>query len=395
MDRLAIEGGRPVRAALLPYGHQMIDDDDVEAVTETLRSAWLTTGPKVEEFEKAFAASVGVSHAVAVTNGTAALHASMAALQIGPNDEVIVPALAFVACANCVVFQGGRPIFADVDPSTLLLDPAQVEAKITSRTKAIVAVDYAGLPCDYDVLRSIADHARIAVVADACHALGGAYKERLVGSLGDLNVFSMHPVKHITTGEGGMITTDNPAFAQHLRVFRNHGIASDHRQRELAGSWYYEMEELGYNYRLTDIQCALGLSQLKKLTHWIARRRQIAEMYTSAFASLQEIELPALPPERDHAWHLFVIRLQLQYLRVSRAEVFRALRAENIGVNVHYIPVPWHPFYQRLGYSKGQWPVAEAAYERIMSIPIWPGMTDEDVQDTIAAVRKVIAAYRK
>jgi len=395
MDRLAVEGGRPVRAALLPYGHQMIDDDDVQAVTETLRSGWLTTGPKVDEFEKAFAASVGVSHAVAVTNGTAALHASMAALQIGPNDEVIVPALAFVACANCVVFQGGRPVFADVDPSTLLLDPAQVEAKITSRTRAIVAMDYTGLPCDYDALRSIADRAGIAVVADACHALGGSYKGRLVGSLGDLNVFSMHPVKHITTGEGGMITTDNPAFAQHLRVFRNHGIASDHRQRELAGSWYYEMEELGYNYRLTDIQCALGLSQLKKLRPWITRRRQIAGMYAVAFASLQEIELLALPPERDHAWHLYVIRLQLQRLRVSRAEVFRALRAENIGVNLHYIPVPWHPFYQRLGYAKGQWPVAEAAYERIISLPIWPGMTDDDVQDTIAAVRKVIAAYRK
>jgi perosamine synthetase len=395
MDRLAVEGGRPVRAALLPYGRQIIDDDDVEAVTETLRSAWLTTGPKVEEFEKAFAASVGVSHAVAVTNGTAALHASMAALHIGPNDEVIVPALAFVACANCVVFQGGRPVFADVDPSTLLLDPAQVEAKITSRTKAIVAVDYTGLPCDYDALRSIADRAQIAVVADACHALGGSYKERLVGSLGDLNVFSMHPVKHITTGEGGMITTDSLAFAQHMRVFRNHGIASDHRQRELAGSWYYEMEELGYNYRLTDIQCALGLSQLKKLRQWITRRRQIAGMYAIAFASLQEIELPALPPERDHAWHLYVIRLQLQRLRVSRAEVFRALRAENIGVNLHYIPVPWHPFYQRLGYAKGQWPVAEAAYERIISLPIWPGMTDDDVQDTVAAVRKVIAAYRK
>ena len=395
MDRLAVEGGRPVRAELLPYGRQTIDDDDVEAVTETLRSAWLTTGPKIEEFEKTFAASVGASHAVAVTNGTAALHASMAALHIGPNDEVIVPALAFVACANCVVFQGGRPVFADVDPSTLLLDPAQVEAKITSRTKAIVAVDYTGLPCDYDTLRSLADRARIAVVADACHALGGSYKERLVGSLGDLNVFSMHPVKHITTGEGGMITTDNPKFAQHLRVFRNHGIASDHRQRELAGSWYYEMEELGYNYRLTDIQCALGLSQLKKLRQWIARRRQIAGMYAIAFSSLQEIELPALPPERDHAWHLYVIRLQLQRLRVSRAEVFRALRAENIGVNLHYIPVPWHPFYQRLGYAKGQWPVTEAAYERIISLPIWPGMTDDDVQDTIAAVRKVIAAYRK
>jgi perosamine synthetase len=395
MDRLAVEGGRPVRDVLLPYGHQTIDDDDVQAVTETLQSGWLTTGPKVEEFEKVFASTVGVSHAVAVTNGTAALHASMAALHIGPNDEVIVPALTFVACANCVLFQGARPVFADVDPFTLLVDPAQVEEKITSRTKAIVAVDYTGLPCDYDALHKIADHARIAVVADACHALGGSYKGRPVGSLGDLNVFSMHPVKHITTGEGGMITTDNPAFAQHMRVFRNHGIASDHRQRELAGSWYYEMEELGYNYRITDIQCALGLSQLKKLKRWITRRRQIAGTYTKAFSSLQEIEVPVLPTERDHAWHLYVIRLHLERLRVSRAEVFRALRAENIGVNLHYIPVPWHPFYQKLGYGKGQWPVAEAAYERIISLPMWPGMTDEDVLDTIAAVRKVIAAYRK
>ncbi len=395
MDRLAVEGGRPVRAALLPYGCQTVDDDDVQAVTETLRSPWLTTGPKVEEFEKAFAGAVGASHAVSVTNGTAALHATMAALDIGPGDEVIVPPLTFVASANCILYAGGRPVFADVDPSTLLLDSVQVEAKVTSRTKAIIAVDYAGLPCDYDALRKIADRFGMAVVADACHALGGGYHGRPVGSLANLNVFSLHPVKHITTGEGGMITTDAAESARRLRIFRNHGIASDHRQRELFGSWYYEMEELGFNYRLTDIQCALGLSQLKKLKAWVSRRRQIASKYTTAFSSLQEIELPASPTDRDHAWHLYVIRLHLERLRVSRTAVFRALRAENIGVNVHYIPVPWQPFYQRLGYGKGQWPVAESAYERIISLPIWPGMTDVDIQDTITGVSKVLAAYRK
>lgn len=395
MDRLAIEGGRPVRAALLPYGCQTIGEDDVQAVVETLRSPWLTTGPKVDEFEKAFADSVGASHAVSLTNGTAALHASMAALHIAPGDEVIVPPLTFVSSANCILFAGARPVFADVDPSTLLLDPDQVEAKVTSRTKAVIAVDYAGLPCDYDLLRKIADRFGLAVVADACHALGGRYHGRPVGSLADLNVFSMHPVKHITTGEGGMVTTDTAECAQRLRIFRNHGITSDHRQRELFGSWYYEMEELGFNYRLTDVQCALGLSQLKKLKPWVSRRRQIASMYTDAISSLEEIELPASPTDRDHAWHLYVIRLHLERLRVGRGEVFRALRAENIGVNVHYIPVPWQPFYQRLGYKKGQWPVAEAAYERIISLPMWPGMTDDDIQDTITGVSKVLAAYRK
>ena len=384
-----------MRSALLPYGCQTVDDDDVQAVTETLRSPWLTTGPKVEEFETAFAASVGASHAVSVTNGTAALHASVAVLDIDPDDEVIVTPLTFVSSANCILFAGGRPVFADVDPSTLLLDPRQVEAKATSRTKAIIAVDYAGLPCDYDALRKIADRFGLAVIADACHALGGGYRGRPVGSLADLNVFSLHPVKHITTGEGGMITTNEPERARRLRIFRNHGITSDHRQRELLGSWYYEMEELGFNYRLTDIQCALGLSQLKKLKSWVSRRRQIAARYTAAFSSLEEIELPASPADRDHAWHLYVIRLHLERLRVSRAEVFRALRAENIGVNVHYIPVPWQPFYQRLGYEKGQWPVAEAAYERIISLPIWPGMTEDDIQDTITGVNKVLAAYRK
>jgi perosamine synthetase len=395
MDRLAVEGGIPVRPALLPYGYQTVDDDDVQAVIETLRSPWLTTGPKVEEFETAFAGSVGASHGVSVTNGTAALHASMAVLHLDPDDEVIVTPLTFVSSANCILFAGGRPVFADVDPSTLLLDPRQVEAKVTARTKAIIAVDYAGLPCDYDALRKIADRYGLAIIADACHALGGGYHGRPVGSLADLTVFSLHPVKHITTGEGGMITTNEPERARRLKIFRNHGITSDHRQRELLGSWYYEMEELGFNYRLTDIQCALGLSQLKKLKSWVSRRRQIAATYAAALSSFEEIELPASPADRDHAWHLYVIRLHLERLRVGRVEVFRALRAENLGVNVHYIPVPWQPFYQRLGYGKGQWPVAEAAYERIMSLPIWPGMTEHDVQDTIIGVKKVLAAYRK
>jgi perosamine synthetase len=395
MDKLAVEGGSPVRASLLPYGHQSVDKDDIDAVVDTLRSGWLTTGPKVAEFERAFADAVGAGDAVSVCNGTAALHAAMDALQIGANDEVIVPALTFAASANCVLFQGGKPVFVDVDPATLLIDPVQVEAKMTPRTKAIMAVDYTGLACDYDALRRIAARFKVALVADACHALGGSYKGRPVGSLGDLNVFSLHPVKPITTGEGGMVSTDSPGFAARMRNFRNHGITSDYRQREMVGSWYYEMTGLGYNYRLTDIQCALGLSQLKKLSSWVDRRRQIAARYTESFSSMPELELPAVPPDRGHAWHLYVIRLNQERLRVGRAEVFRALRAENIGVNVHYIPVPWHPYYQGLGYKKGEWPVAENEYERMISLPIFPGMTDRDGEDVIAAVQKVIAHFRR
>lgn len=395
MNKLAVEGGRPVRNTLLPYGHQCIDDDDILAVAETLRSGWLTTGPKVEEFEAVFASVVGASHAVTVSSGTAALHAAMHALGIGPEDEVIVPVMTFAASANCVLYQGAKPVFADVERATLLLDPAQIEAKITPKTKAIIAVDYAGLPCDYDALSGIARRFGLALVADACHALGGAYKGRSVGSLGDLNVFSLHPVKPITAGEGGVITTDNPELAGCMQRFRNHGIASDHRQRAIVGSWYYEMVDLGYNYRLTDIQCALGISQLKKHKSWVGRRRHIAVGYAKAFASMPELELPAVPDGREHAWHLYVIRLNLERLRVGRAEVFRALRAENIGVNVHYIPVPWHPYYQRLGCKKGEWPVAENEYERLISLPIFSGMTDRDVKDVIAAVEKVIAHFRR
>ena len=392
--RLAIDGGTPVRQTMLPYGRQWLDEDDIAAVVEVLRSDWLTTGPKVAEFERAFADFVGTREAVAVSNGTAALHTAMYAAGIGPGDEVIVPAMTFAASANCVVFQGGTPVFADVDPDTLLLDPAQVEAKITPRTKAIIAVDYTGQPCDYDVLRAIADRHGLILVDDACHALGGSYRGRPVGTLADLNTFSFHPVKHITTGEGGMIATDDPDLARRMRVFRNHGITTDHRQREQQGSWFYEMVDLGYNYRLTDIQCALGLSQLCKLPGWVARRQEIAGRYDAAFAEMPTVRPLGVREDVSHAYHLYIVRLDVAQLRAARAEVFAALRAEGIGVNVHYIPVHLHPFYQeRFGTGPGLWPVTEAAYEQILSLPIFPRMSDADVEDVITAVRKVVEAY--
>jgi perosamine synthetase len=391
---LAIHGGRPVRETLLPYGHQHIDEDDIRAVIEVLRSDWLTTGPKVAEFEQAFADFVDAREAVAVSSGTAALHAAMYAIGIGPGDEVIVPAMTFAASANCVVFQGGTPVFADVDPDTLLLDPAHVEVKITPRTKTIIAVDYTGQPCDYDALRTIADRHGLILMDDACHALGGSYKGRPVGSLADLNIFSFHPVKHITTGEGGMITTDDPDLARRMRVFRNHGITSDHRQREQQGSWFYEMVDLGYNYRLTDLQCALGMSQLRRLPAWVARRQEIARRYDAAFAKTPAVEPLGVREDVSHAYHLYVVRLDLTQLRATRADVFAALRAEGIGVNVHYIPVHWHPYYQQLGYEKKLCPVAEAAYERLISLPMFPAMTDDDGGDVITAIYKVISAYR-
>jgi len=302
--------------------------------------------------------------------------------------------MTFAASANCVVFQGGTPVFADVDPDTLLLDPAQVETKITPRTKAIIAVDYTGQPCDYDVLRAIADQHDLTLVADACHAVGGSYKKRPVGSLANLSTFSFHPVKHITTGEGGIITTDDPELAQRMRIFRNHGITSDHRQREQQGSWFYEMVDLGYNYRLTDFQCALGISQLLKLPGWVARRQEIARRYDAAFVEMPAVGQLGVRDYVSHAYHLYVIRLDLAQLRVTRADVFSALRAEGIGVNVHYIPVHLHPFYrERFGTGPGLCPVAEAAYERLISLPMFPAMTDKEVGNVIMAVSKVISAY--
>ncbi|MBI4789811.1 MAG: UDP-4-amino-4,6-dideoxy-N-acetyl-beta-L-altrosamine transaminase [Chloroflexi bacterium] len=395
MTALAIDGGRPVRDTLLPYGHQSIDEDDVRAVVAVLRGDWLTTGPTVSAFEEAFAAGVGAHHAVAVSNGTAALHAAVFAAGVGPGDDVITTPMTFAASANCVLYQGGTPVFVDVQPDTLNIAPEKIEAAITPKTRAIIPVDYTGQPADLDEINVLAAKHHLTIIEDAAHALGATYRQRRIGTLATMTTFSLHPVKHITTGEGGIITTDDPALARRLRMFRNHGITSEARERQEKGGWFYEMTALGYNYRLTDLQCALGLSQLKKLDGWLARRRAIAARYNAAFGELAEIEIPTVRADREPAWHLYVIRLNLERLRVGRAAVFRALRAENIGVNVHYIPVPWHPYYQELGYRKGQWPVAEAAYERMISLPMFHGMTDRDVGDVIEAVRKVIEAYRR
>jgi perosamine synthetase len=304
---------------------------------------------------------------------------------------VIVPAMTFVATANSVVFQGGTPVFADVEEDTLLIDLLQVEAHISPRTKAIIAVDYAGQPCDYDRLRAIAEEHGLWLVADACHSLGGSYRGKAVGTLADLSVFSLHPVKHITTGEGGIITTDDPDLAERMRVFRNHGVTTDHHRRQNEATWYYEMRDLGYNYRITDIQCALGLSQLRKLGAWVSRRRAIASRYDEAFAGLSAVQPLGVRHDVAHAYHLYVLRLNLDHMPAARADVFAALRAEGIGVNVHYIPVHLHPFYRdSFDTGPGMCPIAEEAYEKILSLPIFPRMTDADVDDVIWGVWEVV-----
>jgi perosamine synthetase len=292
-----------------------------------------------------------------------------------------------------VVYQGGAPVFVDVDPDTLLLDPALIERAITARTRAIVAIDYAGQPADYDAINEVAERHGLAVIADASHSLGAEYQGRKVGTLATFTTFSLHPVKIMTTGEGGVITTDDPAQAAWMRAFRSHGITSDHRQREAQGSWLYEMVDLGFNYRLTDFQCALGLSQLKKVNGWLQRRREIAASYDKAFDDIKTIRPLRIGADRKHGFHLYVIRLGGS-LRTQRARMFSALRAEGIGVNVHYMPVHLHPFYrQRFGTGPGLAPVAEAAYEDILSLPLFPQMSDRDVNDVIDAVLKVAAAY--
>jgi perosamine synthetase len=380
---------------MIPYGRQYIDKSDIESVVEVLQSDWLTTGPKVKEFEESVAEYVGVKYAVAVSSGTAALHSAMYALDIGSNDEVIVPSLTFAATANCVIFQGGTPVFVDVDPDALLIDPAEVEKKVTDRTKAIIAVDYAGQPCDYDRLQEIAERRDLAIVTDGCHALGAEYNGRKVGGIADLTAFSFHPVKHITTGEGGVITTDNPEYEKRLRIFRNHGMTSDFRQREEQGTWYYEIVDLGYNYRITDFQCALGLSQLLKLPSFLKRRREISEQYREAFSDIKEIHPLGIKLNVNHAYHLYVIRVDFESLGCERVDLFQRLREEGVGVNVHYIPLHLHSFYQkRFGVVRGLCPVAEEAYESIMSLPIYPGMNDDDTNEVINVLLDVLEENR-
>jgi len=392
-EPLALHGGRPVRPGFLPYGRHALEEDDVQAALAVLRSGWLTTGPQVAAFERAAASAVGVAHAVAVSSGTAALHAAMFAAGVGPADEVIVPALTFAASANAALYQGGIPVFADVRADTLDVDPEDVAAKLTGRTRAVVAVDYAGQPADLDEIGAIARDRGLTLIEDAAHALGAEYRGRRVGAVADLTTFSFHPVKHVTTGEGGLVTTPSRELDARLRRFRNHGFETEFTQRHERGDEYSPMVELGYNYRLTDLQCALGLSQLAKLEQFLKRRAEIAQRYRTELAGQPGLALPAVAPHVRHGWHIFPVLLQPERFSAARRTILAALRAENIGAAVHYVPVYWHPYYHARGYRRGLCPRAEWAFERLLTLPLFPAMTDQDVDDVLAAVRKVLAHY--
>jgi len=393
MECLAIDGGKPVRGELLPYGHQWIDEDDIASVVEVLRSDWITQGPKVDEFERKVARYCGAKYAVAVSSGTAALHTACAVAGISEGDEAITTPMTFSATANAVVYCGGKPVFADIKEDTLNIDPEEIRRRISARTKTILPVDFTGHPADLDEIRNIAKESNLVVIEDAAHALGAEYKGRKIGGLADMTILSFHPVKHITTGEGGMILTDNKDFYQKLKTYRHHGIIKSGLDK---GPWYYDIDDLGHNFRLTDLQCALGISQLKKLDRFIARRREIAARYNKAFSEFTEFLTPFESHEVKAVYHLYVIQLKRERLIVSREQVFKALRAENIGVNVHYIPVHFLSFYQKKSaYKKGDFPRAEKYYEGAITLPIFPGMTDKDVEDVIQAVCKVIKYYRK
>ncbi len=367
--------------AFLPYGKQEICAADIAAVVDALSSHWLTTGPRVSEFEKAFAEHCNVAEGVAVNSGTAALHCAMRAAGVQPGDEVIVPAITFAASANAAIYEGAVPVFADVEAETLLIDVASVAAKISDKTRAIVAVDFAGQPADYDALRELAKARNIMLVADACHAPGATYKGRTTGTLADISCFSFHPVKHLTTCEGGMATSDDRQMAAHMRRFRNHGIDSDFRMREQSGVHSYDIVELGYNYRLSDIQCALGIAQLSRLKEWVAARQRIAAMYEQRFMNIAGVTPLKVHADRTHAYHLYVVKLD-----GDRDRVFSRLRADAIGANVHYSPVYLHSFYQQRGYRRGIAPVAEAVSKNILTLPLFPAMTSSDVDRVVGSL---------
>jgi UDP-4-amino-4,6-dideoxy-N-acetyl-beta-L-altrosamine transaminase len=390
--QLALHGGKPVRQILLPYGRQRIDEADIAAVGEVLRGDWLTQGPTVTRFEEAFAAKLGVRHAVAFANGTAALHGACFAAGITSGQEVVVPAITFAATANAALYLGATPVFADVDPASGLLSPDDLRKKITPRTKALLPVHYAGLPVDMAPLRDLAERHGLVVIEDACHALGATYRGVPAGRLGDLACFSFHPVKHITTGEGGMVVTDDDAYAEKLRLFRTHGIGKDPARVEAIGDWHYDMVHLGFNYRLTDFQAALGLSQLRKLDRFVAERQAHAAAYDQAFADMPGVSPLRVPADRTCSYHLYPLLFDMARLSCDKKTLFAALRAEGIGVQVHYIPVPRQPYYRTLGYDPAATPGAEEFFAREISLPLFVGLTDADRHDVLTAVRKVVDA---
>ncbi|WP_313150293.1 UDP-4-amino-4,6-dideoxy-N-acetyl-beta-L-altrosamine transaminase [Lysinibacillus capsici] len=362
----------------ISYGCQSIDEEDIQGVIDTLRSPFLTQGPKVGEFERVVAEYVGAKYAVAFCNGTAALHGACYAAGIGEGDEVITSPITFAASANCIRYVGGTVVFADIDAVTYNIAPKQIRAKITEKTKAIIPVDFTGQPADVDEIMAIAKEHNLVVIEDGAHALGAEYKGRKVGIKADMTMFSFHPVKPITTAEGGVIVTNNKEYYKKLRKFRSHGIEQTSYAKE-QGDWYYEMTELGYNYRMTDLQAALGLSQMKKLDQFIEGRREVAELYTKKLKIMEGVITPQLLENTASGWHLYMIQLE----KGNRKQIFEKMRAANIGVHVHYIPVYWHPYYQQLGYEKGLCPEAESWYEKALTLPIHPQISNEEIMFVI------------
>jgi UDP-4-amino-4,6-dideoxy-N-acetyl-beta-L-altrosamine transaminase len=397
MIKLAIHGGKPIRSTALPYAKQHIDDKDCEEVVRVLKSDFLTTGPVAKQFEKEVAEFVDVKYAVSFSNGTAALHGACFVAGVGKGDEVITTPMTFAASANCALYVGAKPVFADINPDNFNIDVVDIERKITPKTKAIIPVDFTGQAVDIDEILKLAKPKGITVIQDAAHSLGTKYKNKFIGGLADMTEFSFHPVKTVTTGEGGMITTNSERLYKKLLDFRSHCITRDSEKfvDKTSGGWYYEQQDLGYNYRLTDIQSALGIGQMRKLPYFSIRRKEIVSRYRKAFEKLDTISLCKNEDYSDTVNHLFVIRLNLEKLSASRREIYDAYIAEGIGAHVHYIPVYLHPYYQKLGYKKGLCPKAEELYDCMLTLPLFPAMTDKDVDDVIAATEKIMKFYRK
>lgn len=395
---LAIFGGKPIRKDRIHYGRQWIDEDDIQAVADTLRGPLITCGPKVAELERELCEYTGAAYAVAVSNGTAALHCACIAAGIGPGDEVITTPMTFAASANCVLYCGGTPVFADIRPDTYNIDPKSIREKITEKTKAVIAVDFTGQPVESDEIRQICEEYGLIYIVDAAHSIGSAYKGQKIGSIADITTFSFHPVKTVTGGEGGAVLTNDKGLYEKIVLAHAHGITHDEELMEDApheGPWYYEQISLGYNYRMTDFQAALLISQLGKIERFKARRQEIVNRYNEAFRDFPELILQQEIPEADTCRHLYIVQLNPDKLTCTRREFFDAMEAENVRCQVHYVPVYWFPYYQKLGYRKGLCPNAEKLYQGIMSIPLYPLLTDEDVESVIQAVTKVVSAYRK
>lgn len=397
MEKPAIFGGTPVRTNPLSYGRQYIDEEDIQAVADTLRSDYLTCGPRITQLEEKLCEVTGAKYCVAVSNGTAALHIAAIAAGIKEGDEVITTPITFAASANCALYCGARPVFADINPDTYNIDPASIRKCITDKTKAVVAVDFTGQAVELDEIRAICKEHNLILIEDAAHSIGTRYNGQPIGSIADMTTFSFHPVKTVTAGEGGAVTTNDPVLYQKLLLAHAHGITRDRSQmvHPTDDPWYNEQVNLGYNYRMTEFQAALLMSQLKKLEAFSKRRKEIVKMYDEAFSKIPEVKVQKEIPESDTTRHLYILQLDDRKLSCTRREFFDALHAENIYSQVHYLPVYWHSHYENLGYPKGLCPNSEHYYQQSMSLPLYYSLTDEDVKDVIHAVEKLVAYYRK